>query len=316
MPEKEVKRKEKEWNTYRVIPPPSVKPFNNLCRPFSRVFHITHLNNSYQILDNNSIIARRVADKSRLNTKRILVVWLSPNDWNAGSLYGNISFEYEFSEIIRNRNYYWVEVMTDYEPHACRILITNNEYDFLETYDPRISDGPWWFDEEHNTHFRNGEYTLEFMLESDLQLTECNDLQFVSHHPDLCNIKHTQCIEKELTGMQASSYFLAKVLAEEFPLLNQLFRRQSNDKMQFNTELQKAYNNIYVNLSEKVNFTGAITQTDRVALPLLKSILNIYSSKDRINTKYLAGLYSSRADAIGCLNEIVRQRLGITHPEQ
>jgi len=71
-----------------------------------------------------------------------------------------------------------------------------------------------------------------------------------------------------------------------------------------------------VNLSEKVNFTGAITQTDRVALPLLKSILNIYSSKDRINTKYLAGLYSSRADAIGCLNEIVRQRLGITHPEQ
>ena len=47
--------------------------------------------------------------ESRLNTERILVTWLSPNDWtNAGGFrYGNIAFELDWPDLVDGMRFYW-----------------------------------------------------------------------------------------------------------------------------------------------------------------------------------------------------------------
>jgi len=66
-------------------------------------------------------------------------------------------------------------------------LLTSKTYQNLEEYDPRKGDGPWWYDEERKTHYFNGHYCLEFMLEDDLELRNDVSIDFVSHHREFCS---------------------------------------------------------------------------------------------------------------------------------
>src|SRR5271169_1272481 len=95
--------------------------------PFDEVFHISHLLPSTLIIRNERIKAGLVYDESILNTKRISVIWVSPNHWVRGSRYGNVRFKFPWKDIVKRKKYYWVEAITKYSPAACRILVTNND---------------------------------------------------------------------------------------------------------------------------------------------------------------------------------------------
>ena len=60
------------------------------CRPLVSLSHIAHVEVALEIVRSKVIRAGLVCDKSKLNTERIEVVWLSPNQWSYGSRYGNI----------------------------------------------------------------------------------------------------------------------------------------------------------------------------------------------------------------------------------
>ena len=86
---------------------------------------MTHIRNAIEIIRGSQLAPQLIYDKSRLNTQRILVLWLSPNDWSGagGFRYGNVSFDFNWASIIESKRFYWVGAMP-YTPSACRILIT------------------------------------------------------------------------------------------------------------------------------------------------------------------------------------------------
>src|SRR5438874_1138142 len=101
--------------------------FSPDCVSFATVTHTAHVRNAVNIVADRRIRADLVYDASNLNTERIRVVWMSPNDWVEGSRYGNVSFEFSWQDLIKDMHYYWVEV-AEYKIPACRILITSKQY--------------------------------------------------------------------------------------------------------------------------------------------------------------------------------------------
>jgi hypothetical protein len=115
-----------EWSDYNF----SAELCNPDAAPLKRVFHIAHIGQALQILEERQILARPVYDESRLNKSRVHVVWLSPNDWYNGSFYGNVRFHFDWEDLVQGTQIYWVEVIK-YSPHAPRFIFTKG--------DPKVS---------------------------------------------------------------------------------------------------------------------------------------------------------------------------------
>jgi hypothetical protein len=140
-----------EWEKYK-IQPSTISNASHL----NRIGHTCHIDQAASILQDGRIKPRLVFNKSRLNKKRILVAWLSPNHWSAGYRYGSIKFEFDFSDIVKNKRFYWVEAITKYSPAACRILIADQDRsNILNVYDPTNGDGPWYHDKKKDRHYFN-----------------------------------------------------------------------------------------------------------------------------------------------------------------
>ena len=164
---------------------PAERGWNNSCMPFKEVTHVTHIKHALRIIEDEEIRSDVVFDKSKLNDTRIRVVWLSPNDWPK-SRYGNIGFKYDWQSLVQSKeNKYWVEVI-DYNPNACRILLTDKNYEYLKPYDPQKKNGPWWCDGTY--HYFNNKFTLEIMYEDDLDIPKSSGLVFKDHDQYRCNI--------------------------------------------------------------------------------------------------------------------------------
>ncbi|MBK6562062.1 hypothetical protein [Candidatus Amarobacter glycogenicus] len=176
--------------------------------------HVAHVPTAYRIVEDQQLRADLVFDKSTLNNYRTRVVWLSPNDWtNAGGFrYGNVTFAFPWESIIEGRNCYWVESMA-YGVEACRILVTNNDWSkVLEPYDPAKDDGPWRLDAD-GSHFWNGTYCLEVMVEDDVSLDMSTGVGFVGHHPKRCSIDPKNCFYLGKREREAGAEFLATLVS-------------------------------------------------------------------------------------------------------
>lgn len=181
------------------------------CQRLPTVSHVTHVNPALTILRDGALRPRLIYDESRLNTERILVTWLSPNDWtNAGGFrYGNVAFDLDWSDVTDGRRFYWVGVMT-YQPVACRILITQKDRDGeLERYDPSLRNGPWWRSERTGHDYWNGKYCVEFMLEAEVPLPDVTRVRFVKHHATRCSIDYRTCPECGHDAGRAAARLLA-----------------------------------------------------------------------------------------------------------
>jgi hypothetical protein len=199
-----------EWSKYRcVVPSPEFGSTSEL----REIYHVTHAATALRIVEDGLISRGLVHDESKLNITRRTVVWASPNTWHQGSRYGTVQFKFDWSSLVAGKSMYWVEAMTGYKPHAVRIFITDGDIAGLPPltpYDPasangplRLYDGRWW---------RNGDYTLEIMVDSDLPLTDCTGVDFVRHHPTYCNIGSAQCSERGKDGHQSGARVMAYVL--------------------------------------------------------------------------------------------------------
>ena len=113
-----------EWQKF-AIGKPSQKPnwVNPDCQKLTTIFHVAHIPVAIEIVRTGYLLPRLVYDKSKLNQRRITVTWLSPNNWNAGSRYGNVQFAFDWKRLAEGegKRFYWVESV-HYSPDACRIL--------------------------------------------------------------------------------------------------------------------------------------------------------------------------------------------------
>lgn len=279
-----------------VVGSPAAKGFNNDCREFSHVTHVTHAFRAPEILRSKVIGSRLVYDNSTLNTSRIQVVWVSPNHWGNGFRYGTVGLTFDWKALVSRRKAYWVEV-AEYSPHACRILLTQTAYPSLTPYDPKVKDGPWWHDTVNDKHYFNGDYCLEFMIDGDIPLAQIDSSTFVSHHSQYCSEHRTaprDCADLGLSYQEAGSRVVARVVGSG----------------EAGHPLRPAVGHLagawgWLKMTLQAGGQGSLKATDRSARPVATSALWLYGTKRDTEAETLLDLFASAQDAETALKESI-----------
>jgi hypothetical protein len=199
---------------------------------------------------------------------------------------------YNWSDLVEERHAYWVESVHRYSPHAVRILLTNNEYDF-PPYDPTLRDGPWWQSTKTGRHYYNNEYTLEILIDEHLSLRRATRLAFVTHHDHYCSNRDDTCPERGMDSVTASGRFLSRLITEDLakhaaPLLT------TDD--QPTKELQFAWERLARAITSEYRPKGRITANDKLAPALARAIIGAHARGDTKDVKQLRALFKTKQD--------------------
>jgi hypothetical protein len=276
------------------------------CRPLTKVYHIAHLESAHRIILDGKVRSGLVFDESKLNKERILVAWLSPNFWKDGFRYGSIRFVFDWPTLSKGHSAYWVESVP-YSPKGGRILLTRNDYsnkpDLLTPYDPKARGGPWWFDEASGTHYWNAKNCLEFMVERDIEMSELQDLDFVTHHAQQCRV---DCPERGMSEMRAAGLFLARLAASQSTLPPSILGRVDWD----------GYANMVISQilgeAEKLGeIKGDLTPEDPGSPAIARALLGAYANSGlRGDIPYIARFFrngdAARDSCLSLIRAVVR----------
>lgn len=306
---------EPKWAKFKVGDVSTQRNWTNPdCQPLETVSHVAHHDIARRIMCDGIIRSDLVCDESKLNSERILVSWLSPNDWDGagGFRYGNVRFQYDFESLVIGKNYYWVESLA-YGIEACRILITEKNWsDLLDPYDPSHRDGPWWYDAESKTHYRNGYYTLEFMFEEDLRVRNSTSLDFVRHHANRCNISPGSCPDRGISGPIAALKFMAFLLADTCALPKKLFTDKHNKSRFFNDDYLYHFGSLRRLIIDNATFTGHVTAGSDTAKALVRAIFHAYADDHEDELYNLAALFESRRELEAAMERHALARFKLT----
>ena len=290
-----------EWNRYSCdIPERDIDSSSRACIELSEVHHVVHVPEARRILEDGRIKASLVHDESRLDRSRLPVAWLSANTWAYGSIYGSVQFTFDWDRIIEGRKVYWVEAM-DYRPPAYRLLLSERgptDSSLVQTYDPENDDGP--LKHKNGTWYWNGNYTSEFMVEADLPLGQCQEIEFIRHN-DRCR-RGSSCPEKGDTGQKSSRRVLAFILGNAVHTADgALWPAESDNSWKVNY----CINEIWRALGSKPEwFTGGIKKpASRQAV--LRGALALYGSDQQEAARDLIALLASQETFGEALRDIV-----------
>jgi len=286
----------KEWEKFKVGTYSTSKNWTNPdFQRLTKVLHVSHIETAFNILKDKKVRSGLIYDKSKLNTERILVCWLSPNIWTHGSRYGNIAFEFDFATVVQNKKFYWVEVMTEYKPVACRILVTTNNYDsVLEPYDPSKKSGPLFFAAAAGKYYWNGTICLELMIEQDLPLSSCSAVSITHHHDEFCCIDPKTCSDMSQSSTGAAAKFLAGVVARNVSIDVDLFRTydHNDEKYRVSLDFRNGYKALLTE-AKGTTFSGTMLSSDPHALTYLRAALSFYVQNETTEFLRLLSNFSS-----------------------
>lgn len=311
-----------EWNAYRIGDESKRENWtNNSCRPFDDVYHVAHRRAALHIIEDRRIRAGLVYDRGILKTKRIGVSWVSPNTWGLGSRYGNVEFRFPFAALLERKNAYWVEVITDYKIPALRFLITDQDRSAIATpYDPTARDGPWWYDESRKAHFFNGDDCVEFMIEGDVPLADCEGIDFVSHHANYCcenRMNPSSCPDLDLSKGRAGSLFLARLLGQNYPIeqlgltSDRVAGRVASATFAYGMSSFLMWVHHWVEAPY-----GTVDASPGLRSGLARAVLAAYGEERMDDAKALLAAFGSKEDFFSALSDVLTRRLGVdTRPD-
>lgn len=213
-----------EWEAFRVSEPSrDPKSYNVDCTPFDTVFHICHVKDACRIFEDGKIRPSLDSDEIRLRNSRTCVSWFSPNTWAAGSVFGNISFEFDWRKLVQGRKLFWVEGINYRSPRVYRILATDKRISPRElgAYEPTRKTGPIYYDSGKDIWYRNGNFNGEFLVDGDLGLEDCVRVTFVDHHGKKCTRKPCECLGQK--GVVAGGRLLATLIGNRVDCGKNLF---------------------------------------------------------------------------------------------
>jgi hypothetical protein len=212
--------------------------------PLESVGHVAHVRDALRIVEDAKLYANLVSDESKLNTERIRVVWLSPNYWHNGFRYGNVQFSFDWKSLVADKRVYWVESIA-YKTEACRILITDTNYNGnLQLYDPRRDRGPWWVSPD-GLHYWNSNYCLEVMYGGDLLLDQTTGVDLVNHHDRICSIDNRTCPDLGRGKADAATEFIGTLVSKNQRLFLPGFVNKEGGTLQPAFALLQAYSKLY-----------------------------------------------------------------------
>jgi hypothetical protein len=268
------------------------------------VRHVAHVPAARRIVEDGKIKAGLVYDESRLNTSRISVSWVSANTWVYGSIYGTVEFQFGWADLVAGQNIYWVEAMTNYRPHAYRLLLSKRDIrpGLIMPYDPTKDEGPLRL--KGGKYYWNHEYTSEFMIEDDLSLDRCTGLKFVEHHREYCGPFRNECEDRknQPTVFRTGSRVLSFALGNGLHVLDKHLKPPG-------TGLEIAYSGLTDFLPARVKFAGAVS-TDSQCQDVVRGSLALYGMDQADQARKLLALISSEDNFTGALKAIVRAHFG------
>lgn len=297
--------KKPEWEKYSAL-----NSGNRML--LNQIYHVSHINSALNIVDDGKIKASLVYDESKLNKKRILVCWLSPNDWSGagGYRYGNIRFAFDWKKICEDAYSYWVEVI-DYRIPACRILLSDqNHGQRLPRYDPTIDDGPWWYDKKNDEHYWNGNYCLEIMVERDVRIREVVKVDFVNHHPIYCCLSNN-CDDMDLNGYEGGAIFIAGMVGQDIYHRLPAFYEKNDDEVEIDHIFERGCLYIWNSFNQIDKFDGYIISKDKAAMPLARAILNAYAYNED-DLIPLASLFKSKRSLVYSCAKLIAKKFKIS----
>jgi len=202
-----------EWTQYgcKISAAKLVRPGD--CASLEDVYHVAHVPDARRIIEDRKIKARLVYDESKLNQTRMHVCWVSANYWSTGSIYGTVSFNFRWADLVKDKQIYWVEAMPAYRPHAYRFLLTDRNPGTLKhvtIYDPKNADGP--LRQQGDTWLWNGDYTAEFMIDEDIPLRLCKKLEFIPHNPNTCRLFKSSCKERSQDWTETAAQLMGYLI--------------------------------------------------------------------------------------------------------
>jgi hypothetical protein len=305
----------KPWVKYQIGKPSPIPNWVNPdCQQLKRVRHICHLNDALRIVEDGGIRSSLIWDESCLNNTRTLVSWVSPNTWSQ-SIYGHISFEFEWLPLIEGKHFYWVEVIPWYSPPAYRILITENDYSRCESiglrlYNPSQGDGPLYFDGE--SWWWNGDFTAEFMLDVDLSLDYCFKIDFVSHRGDKCKNFGRNCADKSLSNQEIGGIFLANLVGRRITNVNELLIDREKNRFTFSAEGALAdFHHGKPSFFKHFNSSVGAKSPSEVE-SIVRSILLAYGCRNDSLANSLASLIESEEIYQKAIENIIEAHFGLS----
>ena len=306
------------WQEFRVGKPSKSKSgFEPDCKPLLTVSHVAHVPAAIRILEDRRIRSDLVYDESELNQERIRVVWLSPNDWSQGFRYGNIRFTFDWASLVEGKQAYWVECMRQYNPNACRILITASDYSkSLQVYDPADGDGPWWCDSDGN-HFWNGKYCLEIMHEENVRLSKRTEIDFVTHHPKYCSISALNCSYLGTPTSSAGAEFIASMVARGSSLKYSGLTESNGGKLEPSPHLRSAVDKLLIRAAKACpSPNGTVESTDSEAGSLARALLStLVNSGLMADSRSLGSIFKSEGDLRTAIADAVAKSAGLPNGE-
>lgn len=302
------------WTKFAVRPPSTANNWTIDCQPLVTVSHVAHVPIAVRIVEDARLRADLVFDDSKLNTKRIRVVWMSPNDWDRpnGFRYGNVRFSYDWATLLGSKKAFWVESIA-YGVEACRILITETDYSsVLDPYDPTIGDGPWWVDSK-GQHYWNGKFCLEVMVEHDVLLTGATKVDFVKHHGNQCNVDYKTCTYCGWTSDKAGAEFLGLLASAKSSLALPGLVEQHQKGARPSMAVHGAIGTLSERLSEVAcSRHGTVAAADVEAPALARALLRTLADGALANERAaLAAQFKDIAEADAAVMTFVATALGL-----
>lgn len=298
----------KEWTKYKVGKKSTRENWTeSSCQPFDRVRHIAHVKEAIRIIEDRVIRSSLVWDESKLNNSRTCVSWVSPNSWADGSIYGNISFEYSWDDLIKDKDFYWVEDFKKYNPPAYRILITENDYsnsELVTPYSVEDGNGPIYFDGEN--WYRNGHYTGEFLIDQNLHINSCHEIKFEDHNDRFCAKSGSSCNDIKLSKHKAGSRFMANIIGRNIKYVRDLFWEKSTNKRRRTFQAQGAIYYIFL-LLEKRSSTKKSKLTSTKKHHLFKACLCALSESNKDFLDTIVPMLGTKDDLFEVLKEVIEQ---------
>lgn len=295
----------KEWEKYKCDELPKSKFSLSQAIPLKEIYHVVHLDATYSILKDKKLRSGLIFDKSVLNKERILVNWVSPNYWHYGSRYGNVMFSFDFAELIKSKNIYWVEVI-EYGIHAPRFLVTDKDYAghrHLKPYDPKTDRGPWI--ERGGEHWWNPNITLEIMIEEDLRTRQIKEVSFTDHHTHQCKIDPKSCPDRGMTAGEARKRYFATILGMRILIKRDHYVKVNDDgDREAFDNLRDGVRSILADAREQ-SFGGTITKGDQSAAALMLSALTFLGQNEHSGFEDTLILFNTYEDFKAVLLEYV-----------
>ncbi len=305
------------WTKYKVGVPSTKPNWSNIdCQPFETVSHVCHLRDAYRIFEDGRVRSSLVWDESKLRNTRTCVSWVSPNTWFQGSIFGNISFEFEWRKLVHEKKLFWVEGIDYYNPPVYRILATDKATPFgkLRAYDPTRRTGPLYYDTGKDTWYRNGAFNGEFLIDSDLDLEDCTQVTFVDHHERIC--KRKGCVHVGQKGKVAGAQLLAMLIGSRVRNGRNLFLQRGKRPKVLHDSTESALSHLIRKIMRHPKRRGLIKSKSPVGQYLATALFARAGTGGEKGLTRLCGLFVNEHHLRAALLTRVARQLGLSTLDQ